>query len=114
MYGGKERCIQDFGWVPEGRRPLMRPRHRLGELKIKMDLQELGYGGMDWIYLNQNRDRWPILVKVAMNRRFHEIQGMSLLKETLLASQEGLCSLELFYYSYFVTPYFCCTFYVTV
>jgi hypothetical protein len=42
---------------PEGRRPLGRPRRR-GEDNIKMDLREVGWGGMDWINLAQDRDRW--------------------------------------------------------
>jgi hypothetical protein len=42
---------------PEGKRPLERLRHRW-EDNIKMDLQEMGYEGMDWIDLAQNRDRW--------------------------------------------------------
>jgi len=42
---------------PEGRRPLERPRHRW-EDNIKMDLQDVGCGGMDWIELAEDRDRW--------------------------------------------------------
>jgi len=41
---------------PEGKRPLGRPRHRW-EDNIKMELQEVGCGGMDWIELAQDRDR---------------------------------------------------------
>jgi len=41
---------------PEGRRPLGRPSLRW-EDNIKMDLQEVGYGSMDWIYLARDRDR---------------------------------------------------------
>ena len=43
---------------PEGRRPLGRPRHRWEDNIIKMDLQEVGCGGMDWIELAQDRNRW--------------------------------------------------------
>jgi hypothetical protein len=42
---------------PEGRRPLGRPRRRW-EDNIKMDLREVGWGGMDWISLAQDRNRW--------------------------------------------------------
>jgi len=51
---------------PEGKRPLGRPRHRW-EDNIKMDLQEVGCGGMNWIQLAQVRDRWWALVNVVMN-----------------------------------------------
>jgi hypothetical protein len=42
---------------PEGKRPLGKPRRRW-ETNIKVDLQEVGYGGMDWIELAQDKDRW--------------------------------------------------------
>jgi hypothetical protein len=42
---------------PEGKKPLGRPRHRWKD-SIKMDLQEVIHGGMDWIELAQHRDRW--------------------------------------------------------
>jgi hypothetical protein len=53
---------------PEGKRPLVRPRHRW-EDNIKMDLQEVGCGGMDWIELAQDRDMWQALMNVIMNLR---------------------------------------------
>jgi len=53
---------------PEGRRPLGRPRHRW-EDNIKIDLQEVGCGDMDWIELAQDRDRWWALVTAVMNLR---------------------------------------------
>jgi hypothetical protein len=51
---------------PEGKRPLGRPRRRL-EDNIRMDLREIGWGGMDWIDLAQNRDQWRVLVNMVMN-----------------------------------------------
>jgi 3-oxoacyl-ACP reductase-like protein len=53
---------------PEGKRPLGRPRSRW-EDNIKIDLQEVGCGGMDWIGLVQDRDRWRALVNVVMKLR---------------------------------------------
>jgi hypothetical protein len=53
---------------PEGRRPLGRPRRRW-EDKINMDLREIGFGDVDWIYLAQNRDRWRALVNTVINLR---------------------------------------------
>jgi hypothetical protein len=49
----------------EGKRPLGRPRRRW-EDNIKADLQEVGCGGMDWIQLAQDRDRWRALVNAVM------------------------------------------------
>ena len=50
---------------PEGKRPLGRPRRRW-EDNIKMELQEVGCGGMDWMGLAQDRDRWRALVNAVM------------------------------------------------
>jgi len=52
---------------PEGKRPLGRPRLRWGD-NIRMDLQEVGCGYMDWIGLAQERDRWRTVVSAVMNR----------------------------------------------
>jgi hypothetical protein len=51
---------------PEGKRALGRTRHSW-KGNIKMDLQEVGCGGLDWIELAQERDRWCVLVNVVMN-----------------------------------------------
>ena len=51
---------------PDGKRPLRRPR-RKWEDNIKMDLQEVGCWGMDWIDLAQDRDMWQALVNVVMD-----------------------------------------------
>jgi hypothetical protein len=53
---------------PEGKRPLERPKRRW-ENNIKMDLREVGGGGIDWIHLVQDTDRWRALVNTAMNLR---------------------------------------------
>jgi hypothetical protein len=53
---------------PEGKRPLGRRRRRW-EDNIRMDLQEVGCGDMDWMELVQDRDRWRTLVNAVMNLR---------------------------------------------
>jgi len=59
---------------PEGKSPFGRPR-RSWEDNIKMDLQEVGCGGMDWIELAQDRDRWRALVNAVMNLRVAQNEG---------------------------------------
>ena len=53
---------------PEGKRPLGRPRRRWVD-NIRMDLQEVVCGYMDWIGLTQDRERWGTLVSAVMNLR---------------------------------------------
>ena len=53
---------------PEGRRPLGRPSHRCVD-NIRMDLQDVGCGYMDWIGLAQDRDMWRTFVSAVMNLR---------------------------------------------
>jgi len=53
---------------PKGRKPLGRPRRRWVD-NIRMNLQEVGCGYMDWIGLAQDRDSWRTLVSVVMNLR---------------------------------------------
>jgi hypothetical protein len=53
-------------WKPEGKRPVVRPRRRWKD-NIKVDLQEVGCGGIDWIGLAQDKDRWLAVVNAVMN-----------------------------------------------
>jgi hypothetical protein len=54
---------------PERKRSLGRPRRRWVD-NIKMDLREIGWGGMDWIDVADGRDQWRALVNTVMNFRF--------------------------------------------
>jgi hypothetical protein len=51
---------------PEGKRPLGRPRRRWVD-NIRMDLGEVGWDDVDWIYLAQDRNRWRALVNSVLN-----------------------------------------------
>jgi hypothetical protein len=62
---------------PEGTRPIRRPRRRWDD-NIKMDLREIGWSGMDWIDLDQDRDQWRALVNKVMNIRVPQNVGKSL------------------------------------
>jgi hypothetical protein len=53
---------------PEGKRSLGRPRHRW-EDNIRMYLSEIGWRGVDWILLVQDRDQWQVLVNIVLNLR---------------------------------------------
>jgi hypothetical protein len=61
---------------PKGKRPFESPRHRW-EDNIKMDLQELGCGGIEWIDMALDRDRWQALANAVMNFGFHKMWGIS-------------------------------------
>jgi hypothetical protein len=67
-HGGGERCLQGFGWSPEGKRPLGRHRSRWKD-NIKMDLGETGIDGANWIQLDQHRNQWRTFVNAVMNLR---------------------------------------------
>jgi hypothetical protein len=66
--GEKRNAYRLLVGMPEGKRPLGRPRRRLVD-NIKMALRKMGWGGMDWIDLAQNRDQWRALVNTVMNLR---------------------------------------------
>ena len=66
---GEERGVYRFlVGKPEGKTPLGRPRRRWMD-NIRMDLQEVGCGNMDWIGLDQDRDRWRTFMSAVMNLR---------------------------------------------
>jgi hypothetical protein len=66
--GDKRVVYSVLVWKPEAKRPLGRPRLRW-EDNIKMDVQEVRCGGMDWIELIEDRDRWWAFVNAVMNFR---------------------------------------------
>jgi hypothetical protein len=66
--GERKVVYRVFVGEPEGKRPLGRPRRRW-EDNIRMDLQEVRCGGMEWIGLAQDRDRWREVVNAVMNLR---------------------------------------------
>jgi hypothetical protein len=53
---------------PKGKRPLGRPRRRWVD-NIKIDLRGIGWDGVDWIDMSQDRDRWRVLVNTVLNLR---------------------------------------------
>jgi hypothetical protein len=74
--GETKNAYRIFVGNSEGKRPLERPRHRWAD-NIKMDLREIGWDGMDWIDLAQDRDQWWALVNAVMNLRFNKTLGSS-------------------------------------
>jgi hypothetical protein len=67
MHGEKRNAYKILVTKPEGKRPLVKPRHRW-EDNIKMD-QEIGWEVVNRIHLAQNRDQWQALVNMIMNRQ---------------------------------------------
>jgi hypothetical protein len=65
-WGGKRNAYRLLVGKPEGKKPLGRPRRRWVD-NIKMDLSEIVCGGVDWIGLAQDRDKWRALVHAVMN-----------------------------------------------
>jgi len=65
-YGEEEGVYRVLVGKPEGKRPLVRPR-RGWQDNYKMDIQDVGFGDMDWIQLAQASDRWRALVNAVIN-----------------------------------------------
>jgi hypothetical protein len=66
--GEKRNAYRVLVGKPEGKTPLGRPR-RKWEDNIRIELREIGWGGMDWIDLAQGRDQWRALVNTVINLR---------------------------------------------
>jgi hypothetical protein len=66
--GGKKNAYRLLVGKQEGKRPLRTPRRRWLD-NIEMDLLEIGWGGVDWIGLTQDRDKWKALVNAVINLR---------------------------------------------
>jgi hypothetical protein len=66
--GAKYNAYKVLVGKPEGNRPLRRPRRGWVD-NIKIDLREIEWDGMDWIYLAQDRDQWRVRVNTVMNLR---------------------------------------------
>jgi hypothetical protein len=87
---------------PEGKRPLGRPRRRWVD-DIKMALEEIGRGGVDWIGLAQDRDKWRSMARFRISRRRprrKDIRFESAISPSLsnkFALQKYLCSFINFY-----------------
>jgi len=60
------KCIQNFGRIPERKRPFGRPRRRW-EDNIRMDRREIGWEVVDWMHLALDREQWRALVNTVMN-----------------------------------------------
>jgi hypothetical protein len=66
--GARKGAYRVLVGIPEGKRPLERPRRRW-EDNIKMDLREIGIDGANWICLVQGRVQWRAFVNTVMNLR---------------------------------------------
>jgi hypothetical protein len=67
--GEKRNAYRILVGKAKGRRPLGRPRCRWA-VNIKIDLREIGWNGVEWVDLAQDRDQWRALVNTVMNLRF--------------------------------------------
>jgi hypothetical protein len=65
MNGGEENAYRILVGKPEGKRQIGRPRRWVGN--IKLNLREIGWGGMDEFDQAQDRDQWRALLNAVMN-----------------------------------------------
>jgi hypothetical protein len=66
--GEKRNAYRILVGMPAGKRPLGRPTRRWVD-NVKIDIREIGWGGMEWIDLAQDTDQWRALVNTVMNLR---------------------------------------------
>jgi hypothetical protein len=93
--GEKRNTYRILVGKPEGKRRLERPKCRWDN-NIKMDLREIGWGGMDWKDLVQDMDQWRALVNTVLNLRVSYNFGKFSVAALLAVFQEELSSMELF------------------
>lgn len=101
-YGKRRGAYRIFEGKPEKQRQLGRHRRRC-ENNIKMEFQKVEIGGVNLIYLHQNRDRCRVLVMQWLTCGFHEMTVISWLVGDVLASQERRCSMALVSFSVLYT-----------
>jgi hypothetical protein len=65
MHGKTRNTYKILVGKPEGKRLLQRSRHRWVD-NIKMDLTDIGFGGVGWIHLSQSRDQWLVVVNTVL------------------------------------------------
>jgi hypothetical protein len=92
--GEKRNACRMLVGKSEGKRRLGRPRRRWVD-NNKTGLREVGWDGMDWIDLAQDRDQWRTLLNTVMNFGFHKMLGSSSVTAQLVASREWLNSMTL-------------------
>jgi hypothetical protein len=94
--GEKRKAYRFLVGKPEGRRPIGRPRRRwVDSTRIKMDFLEIGWGGVDWIGLAEDRDKWRALLNAVMNFGLHKMRGNYRVATPFIASRVVLSSIEL-------------------
>jgi hypothetical protein len=77
-------CFKDFGGKPK--------RKETRWAYIKMDIEELGWDGMDWSNLAQDRNQWRALMNTIINFRFHKMLGIPGITKQKIFSSTKLAS----------------------
>jgi hypothetical protein len=86
---GEDRKLQKvLVGKPEGKRPLGRPR-RTWKGRIRMNLRDSGLGGVDWIRMVQDRDRWRAVVSAVMNLRVLAPQSLLFVQRQLFGNNQS-------------------------